>query len=373
MDFPARNHFGGSAQQCGKAAIPIPVEGKHSVQHSLWATFTKPLFKYTTTSAESWERPKKAQLNTVWQQVSVNQPPNTATAHARSLTQVTLLLPGANNAHAITINSWWTVTCLCIWNGGCFWKSHHVHTYILRAPQLLFQPSRVMPTCFFPCFQAAAVRSCDLCYFHVLHHSEKSPEALPRCFKNWPPARTGLNTHPDIRHTTYSNSSHCQLAFRWICSDFKLWIGVTHNSACDNRWCQEANVTSGFQLRTRQQPRWHISLSKMDSQGWANSPSLLPATSQLQSTGHATSCRETNRSGICTFEKCSSDNKKRPISEVPSRRAILQALPARETINTYYSKPGVLLSAIMCRKTADANCLYIFGLGRTSQILCSVI
>lgn len=31
--------------------------------------------------------------------------PNTVIAHAGSLTQVTLLLPGANNAHAITINS----------------------------------------------------------------------------------------------------------------------------------------------------------------------------------------------------------------------------------------------------------------------------
>lgn len=35
---------------------------------------------------------------------------------------------------------------------------------------------------FFPPLSwAAAVRPCDLCYFHVLPHSKKSPEALPRC------------------------------------------------------------------------------------------------------------------------------------------------------------------------------------------------
>lgn len=35
------------------------------------------------------------------------------------------------------------------------------------------------------------------------------------CFKNWPPARrTELNTHPDTRHVTYSNTSRGQLALQ---------------------------------------------------------------------------------------------------------------------------------------------------------------
>lgn len=75
--------------------------------------------------------------------------PNTVIAHAGSLTQVTLLLPGANNAHAITINSWWTVTCLCIWNGGCFWKSYHVQTYILGHLNYFFNPPLQCPLVFF--------------------------------------------------------------------------------------------------------------------------------------------------------------------------------------------------------------------------------
>lgn len=197
----------------------------------------------------------------------------------------------------------------------------HLHT---QGTSITFSTLSCNAHLFFPLFQAAAVRCCDLCYFHVIHHSEKSPEALPRCFKSWPPARrTGLNTHPDIRHVTYGNSGRGQLAFRWICSDFKLWIGVTHISACDNGWCQEANVTSGLQLltvyrKTGQQPCWHISLSKMDSQGWANSPSLLPAASQLQSTGRTTSCRETTDQEFAPLRNALQTTKKGPSVKFPA-------------------------------------------------------
>lgn len=76
---------------------------------------------------------------------------NTVIAHAGSLTQVTLLLPGANNAHTITINSWWTVTCLCIWNSECFWKSYHMQNYILGHINNFFNPAQsYIPTCFSP-------------------------------------------------------------------------------------------------------------------------------------------------------------------------------------------------------------------------------